>query len=98
MACALKALLSQLAIPTPKQTRATTVGHHPLCFEMNDTVWKAMVEVQQARRGRATDVPKLEISRPVLRAVPRRKRPTTLRSVRKLLVPDHYAILSAGEY
>jgi hypothetical protein len=54
-----------------------------------------MVEVQQARRRAAADSVKIDVSRPAPR---RRKRPSTLRSVRNLLVPDHYAILAAGDY
>lgn len=54
---------------------------------MSDAIWKLMVEVQRSRRREAATV-----------ASPRRTRPTTLRSVRELLVDDHYAILMAGDY
>lgn len=49
-----------------------------------------MVDVQIARRNRE----------PVITAPknPRRKRATTLRSVRELLLDDHYALLAAGKY
>jgi hypothetical protein len=58
---------------------------------MRETVWQLMVAVQQARRGRqqrATNPP----------PAPRRKRPTTLRSIRSLIVDDHYALLAEGGY
>jgi hypothetical protein len=58
--------------------------------EMSDTVWKVMVDVQIARRDRErpSAAPK----------TPRRTRPSTLRSIRELLLDDHYAILAAGKY
>ena len=56
---------------------------------MSDSVWRVMVDVQIARRREpAVTAPQ----------APRRKRPTTLRSIRELLVDDHYAILAAGKY
>lgn len=54
---------------------------------MSDTIWRVMVEIQISRRDR-----------PQAPRVPRRPRPTTLRSIRELLIDDHYAILTAGEY
>lgn len=54
---------------------------------MPDAIWKVMVEVQISRRNRQQPVEQ-----------PRRTRPTTLRSIRELLIDDHYAILAAGEY
>jgi hypothetical protein len=58
---------------------------------MSDTVWKVMVDVQVSRRDRPPMV-----TRPLL--APRRKRTTTLRSIRELLIDDHYALLAAGNY
>lgn len=55
-----------------------------------ETVWKVMVDVQRARRDRE---PKITAPQS-----PRRKRPSTLRSVRELLIDDHYAMLAAGKY
>ena len=57
---------------------------------MRETLWNVMVAVQQARRGRET--------RTTIPPAPRRKRPTTLRSIRSLLVSDHYALLMDGDY
>lgn len=57
---------------------------------MSDSVWRVMVDVQIARRNREPAIPAPKL--------PRRKRPTTLRSIRELLVDDHYAILAAGKY
>lgn len=55
---------------------------------MSDPIWKLMVNVQISRRDRQPEVaPRV-----------RRSRPTTLRSVRELLIDDHYAILMAGDY
>lgn len=54
---------------------------------MSDPIWRLMVEVHVSRRDRQT------APQP-----PRRQRPTTLRSVRELLLDDHYAILMAGDY
>ncbi len=58
---------------------------------MNDTVYKAMVTVLVDRRRRDNPTP-TGLRRP------RRKRPTTLRSVRNLLLDDHYALLKDGNY
>jgi hypothetical protein len=54
---------------------------------MNDTLWKVMVDVQRSRRNRQPSL-----------TPPRRTRPNTLRSIRELLLDDHYAILAAGKY
>jgi hypothetical protein len=59
--------------------------------QMSDTVWKVMVDVQVSRRERPAMVTK-----PLLMS--RRKRATTLRSIRELLIDDHYALLAAGKY
>jgi hypothetical protein len=52
---------------------------------MSNPIWKVMVDVQTARSDRRSS----EF---------RRTRPATLRSIRELLVDDHYAILAAGKY
>jgi len=57
---------------------------------MSDT-WKVMVDIQVSRRDRPPMVTK-----PLLMS--RRKRATTLRSIRELLLDDHYALLAAGKY
>lgn len=55
---------------------------------MSNPIWRLMVEVQVSRRDR----------QPASQERPRRQRPSTLRSVRELLIDDHYAILMAGNY
>ena len=47
-----------------------------------------MVEVQIARRQDAPEIAPLR----------RRKRASTLRSIRELLIDDHYALLAAAKY
>lgn len=54
---------------------------------MSDPIWRLMVEVQVSRRDRQLTPQQ-----------PRRQRPTTLRTVRELLLDEHYAILMAGNY
>ncbi len=55
---------------------------------MSNPIWRLMVEVQVSRRDR----------QPAPQERPCRQRPATLRSVRELLIDDHYAILMAGDY
>lgn len=57
-------------------------------YWMSDPIWKLMVNVQISRSDRQREIPQRQ----------RRLRPTTLRSVRELLIDDHYAILMAGDY
>jgi len=57
---------------------------------MRDTVWNVMVAVQQARRGRG--------ERTTVPPAPRRKRRTTLRTIRSVVAIDHYALLTDGDY
>jgi len=49
-----------------------------------------MVAVQQARRGRG--------ERTTVPPAPRRKRRTTLRTIRSVVAIDHYALLMDGDY
>ncbi len=49
-----------------------------------------MAAIQIARRSREPEIA------PAKR--PRRQRPSTLRSVRELLLDDHYALLAAAKY
>ena len=65
-------------------------GLFPL--KMNDMVYRAMVTVLVERRNHA------KRNHPTVPQRPRRKRPTTLRSVRNLLLDDHYALLKDGNY
>jgi len=62
---------------------------------MNDPVWNAMVSVLVQRRSKQNPQPTTP-ARPEPRR--RRRRPTTLRSVRELLVDEHYAMLSDARY
>ena len=55
---------------------------------MSNSIWRLMVEVQVSRRDR----------QPASQEPPRPQHPPTLRSVRELLIDDHYAILAAGDY
>ncbi len=48
-----------------------------------------MVDVQMGWRKQPEVIAPLRL---------RRKRPNTLRSIRELLLDDHYAILAAGKY
>jgi hypothetical protein len=57
---------------------------------MSDPIWRLMVEVHVSRRDRQPALPAPQR--------PRRQRPPTLRSIRELLVDDHYALLMAGDY
>ena len=56
---------------------------------MSDPIWRLMVEVHVSRRDRQATL----TTQP-----PRRHGPPTLRSIRELLLDDHYAILMAGDY
>ncbi len=56
---------------------------------MSNPIWQLMVEVQVSRRDRQPTSSQ---------EPPRRQRPATLRSIRELLIDDHYAILMAGDY
>ena len=67
------------------------LGRGLFLLKMNDTVYRAMVTLVERRNHARRD-------NPTVPQRPRRKRPTTLRSVRNLLLDDHYALLKDGNY